>query len=629
MLFITITVMKGKRLLGISRVPSSLRGLFHSATFSLMSLALYTFHLAFFLLPPAAPAAQLDAEIVGVMPTSVFISSSQEFVVGQQLTVTRAGQPIATLQVTKVNKNAAQGTANWIIEAKILGKTAPINTMDQVVVGSSSTKTATDSTDKQVGVKDSGPPMKINAEDISQLSESINNILAELALIKKMLQEGTEKKGFASASDPLGIPSTDSITPGDVEHDNSGKPRIAVVSFTAPGMGYSKEKIEQNLIRHIEAEIGRTGRFAVVSRSQLDAVLEEQRLALSGFIDPSTAVKVGKIVGAKGLVYGQITRADVETRTSDEGKVYKTAKVGLSASIVDAETGELLASEIVEGADYDGNVPDAFLDAAKELGRRIATAFPITTRLARGGSDRVTVVGGQDIGLMVGWHFDVFRGSQPITDPVSGEVLDMNRNKVGQVRITSVGPRTSEAIVVAGKNLQPGDVLISTRSVSGFDPNMKFYLALGVQQFKATGLLADRSFEPAFGALLDYNLAKGRRVFVKPTATLQVDYVPMTVPGEGFTCDLAIIPIRASWGLAFGGLTPRLYAGAGLTYAQAKLKDCPFERTGENKDKAFGYHLGGRFYFSEKLYVSAILTLAKSDVMDYGGLTFTAAYKFR
>lgn len=555
-------------------------------------------------------------QIVGLMPPSLFISSPQQVAVGSELLVVRGGKEIATLKVSKVSANSAQGATGWVIEAKIVSKTSPVTLADEVRLAGPSFAIPPAQPGESAAA--TGPPAKVDAAEIQELHKALRTLVSELALVKEMVQQQQEAREKPKA--PSSLKTEPSAPPAGSQAEASGKPRIAVISFAAPGMSYSAEEIEDILLSHIEAEIGRTGRFSVVNRSRLDQVLQEQRLSLSGFIDPSTAVRVGQLVGAKGLVYGQIVRADVETSTDKNGKVHKTAKVGLSASIVDAETGALLASEVVEGADYQGNLPDAFLDAAKQLARRISTAFPVETYLVTGGSDKVIIKGGEDVGLMVGWHLDVARGAQPVVDPVTGQVLSTARNIIGQVRITKVGPTTSEGIVVAGKNLNPGDLLISTRKISGFDPNMKLYLAVGLHGFNG----APGSFEPALGAILDYSLAKGRKVFVKPMATLQVDIVP--IKEQGWQID--VIPVRGSWGLAFGGLTPRLYAGGGLTYIIAKWKNKEYGV--DLEDNAFGFHLGGRFFFSEKLFLSGIYTMAKSDLgVDYGGFTFTATYKFK
>lgn len=76
------------------------------------------------------------------------------------------------------------------------------------------------------------------------------------------------------------------------------------------------------------------GVFKIVERTQLEEVLKEQKLGLSGAVDSKTAADIGRILGAKLLVLGNVVKI---------GKSYQ-----LTFKLVDAETSEMLASEIIE-----------------------------------------------------------------------------------------------------------------------------------------------------------------------------------------------------------------------------------------------------------------------------------------
>lgn len=76
------------------------------------------------------------------------------------------------------------------------------------------------------------------------------------------------------------------------------------------------------------------GKFTVVERAQLEEVMKEQKLGLSGAVDSGTAADIGKLAGARLLVLGNVIQM---------GKSYQ-----LTAKLVDAQTGEMVASEITE-----------------------------------------------------------------------------------------------------------------------------------------------------------------------------------------------------------------------------------------------------------------------------------------
>lgn len=135
------------------------------------------------------------------------------------------------------------------------------------------------------------------------------------------------------------------------------------------------------------------GGFQVIERSQIEAVLREQRLGASGALSPDTMKKVGKLLGVDGLVLGSVnyipeSRQKIYVQTQDriEEPVISTvrqqqpdgsfievqkqvgtkvryanrnipqsyvsqAQVGITARLVDVETGEIVwvLSDTYEG----------------------------------------------------------------------------------------------------------------------------------------------------------------------------------------------------------------------------------------------------------------------------------------
>jgi len=86
------------------------------------------------------------------------------------------------------------------------------------------------------------------------------------------------------------------------------KPRIAVLEF--------KNKADNQWWWHGGAaaaqdvfvtELVKSGRFRVVDREQLAALMQEKNLALSGDVDPASAVKAGKLLGVQYFLTGAVT----------------------------------------------------------------------------------------------------------------------------------------------------------------------------------------------------------------------------------------------------------------------------------------------------------------------------------
>lgn len=136
------------------------------------------------------------------------------------------------------------------------------------------------------------------------------------------------------------------------------KPRIAVLEF--------KNKADNQWWYHGGAEAAqdvfvtelvKSGRFRVVEREQLAALMQEKNLALSGDIDPSTATRAGKLLGVRYLLTGAVTEyGAMETGAHGAYRVgfsagKKTFTAAMNARIIDTETGEIVWADEARGED--------------------------------------------------------------------------------------------------------------------------------------------------------------------------------------------------------------------------------------------------------------------------------------
>jgi curli biogenesis system outer membrane secretion channel CsgG len=132
----------------------------------------------------------------------------------------------------------------------------------------------------------------------------------------------------------------------------SDKPRIAVLEF--------KNKADNQWWWHGGAaaaqdvfvtELVKSGKFRVIDREQLAALMQEKNMSLEGDIDPATAVKAGKLLGCQYFLTGAVTEygaGGTEAHGSgvrglpgfSGGK--KTFTAAMNARIIDTTTGEIV-----------------------------------------------------------------------------------------------------------------------------------------------------------------------------------------------------------------------------------------------------------------------------------------------
>lgn len=140
----------------------------------------------------------------------------------------------------------------------------------------------------------------------------------------------------------------------------------------------------------------------VVDREHMQAILQEQKLQLSGVIDEATAVSVGQLVGAQAILTGTVLNytsknGQVSTRNreayeaykvkklnSEDGKYYyetrykpvsyteysnsNSCSVSFQYKLINLKTGELIKTDIIEKsvidevsyAKYDGNTNELY-----------------------------------------------------------------------------------------------------------------------------------------------------------------------------------------------------------------------------------------------------------------------------
>jgi curli biogenesis system outer membrane secretion channel CsgG len=134
--------------------------------------------------------------------------------------------------------------------------------------------------------------------------------------------------------------------------DKSTKPRIAVLEF--------KNKADNQWWWHGGAaaaqdvfvtELVKSGKFRVVDREALEALMREKNLTLSGDVDPKAAIRVGKLLGVNYLLTGAVTEygvTDKGAHSSGIGRLpgFSAGKrefvAAMNARLIDTSTGEIV-----------------------------------------------------------------------------------------------------------------------------------------------------------------------------------------------------------------------------------------------------------------------------------------------
>ena len=253
------------------------------------------------------------------------------------------------------------------------------------------------------------------------------------------------------------------------------------------------------------------GTYRVMERRDIGKIVGEQNFSNSDRADPSTAAKIGRLLGVDTVVIGDITqfgRDDHNTGVGGAlgqydkfgiGKIgvkHAKAVVAITARLIDVNTGEILASESGKGESKrsgtnllgggagggtgaGGGVDmsssnfsqtilgEAVNDAVTELATKLdsdSMKIPHTQVQVSGvvadatGSDIVINIGSKN-GVHVGDKLNVNHVGRVIKDPVTGKPLRSIDTMIGVLTITSVDEGSAVGTFSGAGTAKVGDTV--------------------------------------------------------------------------------------------------------------------------------------------------------------------------
>lgn len=139
--------------------------------------------------------------------------------------------------------------------------------------------------------------------------------------------------------------------------DSGPTPTLAILPLLNHSPEARLDVMQTGFAEILQANLGALKQIRLVDRSKLEAVLEEQKLALSGLTDSTTAVQIGKLLQAQRLLVGSFL---------EQGK-----HISVRVRLVDTGNAAVLASEKVDGP------VDEFARLLEDLSLRIAADLSV------------------------------------------------------------------------------------------------------------------------------------------------------------------------------------------------------------------------------------------------------------
>jgi TolB-like protein len=127
---------------------------------------------------------------------------------------------------------------------------------------------------------------------------------------------------------------------------------IAVVDLEAYGISDTEV---QALTNRLRVELFQTGRFAVVERDQMRAIMEEQDFQQTGCTTNECLVEVGQLLNVQQIIAGSISKV---------GDVFS-----IEVRVIEVLTGEIVNAAIV---DVMGTISDVLTEGIERAAVRLA-----------------------------------------------------------------------------------------------------------------------------------------------------------------------------------------------------------------------------------------------------------------
>lgn len=297
------------------------------------------------------------------------------------------------------------------------------------------------------------------------------------------------------------------------------KKRVAVLNFdygtvmtTVAAVFGTNQDVGKGISDLLVNKLVQDGQYSVIERNAIDKILNEQNFANSDRVDPSSAAKIGRILGVDAVIMGTITQFGRDDKNTSVGggavggvtrkfgiggfsSKNSKAVVGITARLVDTSTAEILAAvtgtgeskrsgtSLIGAGGGGGSAAGAGVDMSSSnfaqtiLGEAVHAAVDsvgqqldekasgLPTRkveysgvVADASGNSLILNIGRNVGVRVGDTIEISRPVRTVKDPVSGKVLRTITNTLGMAKVSEVEDTSCTATFTGTGPVKVGDV---------------------------------------------------------------------------------------------------------------------------------------------------------------------------
>lgn len=272
------------------------------------------------------------------------------------------------------------------------------------------------------------------------------------------------------------------------------KKRVAVVSFKDKARyGHN---IGSGIADMLVTALVESKKFIVIERSELDKIMAEQGLGMSGAVTSQSAAKVGKLLGVELIITGSVSEFGTKKNKIggalsafsgfNVGVSSETARSVVDIRLVNTSTGEIITASSAVGEESSKSLDNVGVTginfrnsstwdktilgkAARESVEKCVKiivagmkSLPWQGKIIKANADgTVFMKPGSLAGVKPGMKFFVYRPGEELIDPDTGISLGSEEMKIGKIEVISdvAGGKACKAIIKGGADFATGDLV--------------------------------------------------------------------------------------------------------------------------------------------------------------------------
>jgi curli biogenesis system outer membrane secretion channel CsgG len=294
------------------------------------------------------------------------------------------------------------------------------------------------------------------------------------------------------------------------------RPRLAILDFDyatvqswSSALFGTNVDIGKGITQMLVTDLVKDGTYSIIERSAMEKIMTEQNFSNSNRADPTSAAKIGKLLGVDAIVVGSITQFGNETKKTNIGGAggnwggfgiggighsKSNANVSITARIVNIDTGEIMGvaegqgtssrsstSLLGGGGNWHGAggggvdfgssdfqntiigeatkaaVDKMSLDVVADAPKVSVRTIVIDGLVAAVDGGQIVLNVGKRAGVNVGDQLEVVRVTKEIKDPATGAVIRRLTSSIGIIKATDVDDASAVCTPVSGAGFQTGD----------------------------------------------------------------------------------------------------------------------------------------------------------------------------